>query len=125
MNILLEYVVVFVGVLILQFFMNRVNNKKNDSNKKKNKKKEDDNLLMELLYLKKLYKIDVNKIDKAKFSMVCTFTNTFIISTIYIILMYLLDNWILRIIIGIVLLILMIIISYGIIGRYYAKKEGE
>ena len=27
--------------------------------------------------------------------------------------------------IGIVLLILMIIICYGIIGRYYIKKEGE
>ena len=35
------------------------------------------------------------------------------------------ENWVLRIIFGIVLLILMTIICYGLLGRYYLWKEGR
>lgn len=79
----------------------------------------------ELLYLKKIYNIDIKKINYKNFVYTYTLINSFIISTLYIVLMYLLDNWILRIIIGIILLILMIIICYGFLGRYYLKKEGR
>lgn len=79
----------------------------------------------ELLYLKRVYHINSKKVNYHKFGYLITFMNTFIISTIYIILMYLLKSWIARIIVGIILLILMIIICYGIIGRYYLKKEGK
>ena len=40
-------------------------------------------------------------------------------------LMYLLKSWVLRIIIGVVLLILLLIICYGLLGRYYMMKEGD
>lgn len=113
MNILLEYIIVFIGVLIINYFINKFN--KNNFDKKV--------LTPELLYLKKIYKINIKEKDRDSFERQVIVVNSFIITTIYIILMYLLDNWILRIIIGIVLLILMIIICYGLLGRYYRKKE--
>lgn len=115
MNILLEYIIVFIGVLIINYFINKFN--KNNLPKKV--------LTPELLYLKKIYKINIKEKDRDSFERQVIVVNSFIITTIYIILMYLLDNWILRIIIGIVLLILMIIICYGLLGRYYRKKEEE
>lgn len=115
MNIVLEYIIVFIGVLIINLFINKIN--KNNLPK--------GSMLPEILYLKKIYKISIGKDDIDKLSKIVVFINSFIITTIYIILMYLLNNWIIRIILGIVLLILMIIICYGILGRYYRKKEGN
>ena len=113
MNMMLEYVIVFIGVLVINYFMNLPNKKKKDKKQ----------IPLELLYIKKLYGVNIKKINQDNFLNLSIFVNTFIISNIYIILMYLLTNWVLRIIIGIVLLILMIIICYGLIGRYYLKKE--
>ena len=112
MNVMLEYIIVFVGVLVINIFVSKFN--RNNLG---------DTLSPELIYLKKIYKISINKINRYKFFNVIIVTNTFIISTIYIILMYLLTNWILRVVIGLILLILMIIICYGLIGRYYRKRD--
>ena len=90
-------------------------------NTKYNKK----NVPTELLYLKKIYQINIKKINYKNFVYIYTFINSFIMSFIYIVLMYLLDNWILRVVIGVVLLLLMIIICYGLLGRYYLWKEGK
>lgn len=114
MTILLEYIIVFIGVLIINSLIASYN-----------KKHTKGILTHELLYLKKIYHIDIKKIDKSKFTKTITLINTFIITTIYIILMYLLKGWLLRIIVGLILLVLMIIICYGLLGRYYLKKEGE
>lgn len=115
MNILLEYLVVFIAVLIMNYFIVI------RGNKKLNQKK----LPTELLYLNKIYGVDVKKINYEKFVITYALINTFIISTIYIILIYLMNNWILRIIIGIILLILMIIICYGFLAKYYLWKERD
>ena len=115
LNILFEYMIVFVSVWIIHYFMFVKNKKKYDKKK----------IPTELLYLQKIYHINPKSINYQKFIYAYSFINTFIISTIYIILMYLLNNWVLRVILGIVLLILMIIICYGILGRYYLKKEGN
>lgn len=115
MNILLEYIIVFIAVYIINTFIMNFNKKNLPKNKP----------ITELLYLKKIYHINIKTVDNDKFSKVIVLVNTFIISTIYIILMYLLTNWILRIIVGIILLILMIIICYGLLGRYYKMKEGN
>ena len=114
-KIILEYIIVFAFVLTLNYFSFI-------KNKLKYNKKE---VPTELLYLKKIYKVNIKKINYKKFVYTYTTINSFIIATIYIILIYLLDNWILRIIIGIILLLLMIIICYGLLGRYYLKKEGK
>lgn len=115
MNAFLEYVIVFVILYILNYFLVIRNSLK--YNKKR--------LPVELTYLKKVYKVNINKDEYKGFVYIYSFVNVFIITTIYVILVYLLDNLFLRIIIGIVLLTLMIIICYGLLARYYLKKEGR
>ena len=115
MNIVLEYVVVFIGVFIFNYFANRITSKKLSNGQ----------VPTEVLYLKRLYKITIPKKSYSKFMMICSFINTFIISTIYIIIMYLVNHIILRIVIGVILLILMIIICYGFLAKYYLWKEGR
>lgn len=121
MNWLLEYFIVFLGVFVFNYFMICASTKKFHIPEKCNSKK----MPTELLYLKKIYHVDIKKIPYKQFVYIYCLINTFIISTIYMILIYLLDNWIMRIILGIILLILMIIICYGLLARYYLKKEGK
>lgn len=114
-NVVIEYIVVFLIVYMINYFMLV-------RNKLKYKK---DKVPAELLYLKKIYGIKINKINYKNFVYTYAIVNTFIITTIYIILIYLMESWVLRIIFGIVLLILMTIICYGLLGRYYLWKEGR
>lgn len=115
MNIVLEYVVVFIGVFIFNYFATKVSSKKLSKNQ----------VPTEVLYLKKVYKVTIPKKSYPKFMIICSLINTFIISTIYIIIMYLVNYIILRIVIGVILLILMIIICYGFLAKYYLWKEGR
>ena len=114
-NILIEYVIVFVAIFIINYFLFVRKNKKYNKNK----------LPIELLYIVKLYDLDIKRINYKNFVWIYSIINTFIISTVYIIISYLLDNLLLQIIIGVVLLILFIIICYGILARYYLRKEDE
>lgn len=115
MKIFLEYIIVYIIIYLFYYYGIIKHIKKYDRK----------NLPVELLYLKKIYKVSVREEDYNSFVHVYSFINTFIITTIYIILMYLLTNWVARIIIGIVLLLLMIIICYGLLARYYIWKEGR
>ena len=115
MSILFEYILVFIFVYIMNYFMIVKNKQKYKKNR----------IPPELTYLKKLYNINIKKINYKKFVHTYAVVNTFIITTIYIIIVYLIESWFLKIIIGIVLLILMTIICYGILGRYYLWKEGK
>ena len=115
MGIFLEYIIVFTLVSIFYYITIRLHYKKYDKNK----------LPVELIYLKKIYQISVNKENYKSYINILPLVNSFIITTIYITLMYLLNSWILRILIGVVLLILLLIICYGLLGRYYLKKEGN
>ncbi len=113
LKIIIEYLIVFALIFIINYFM-FVRNRK-----KYNKK----NMPVELAYLLSLYKIDSKKINYKKFSWVYSLTNTFIVSTVYIIVMYLVEGLVWQIIISIVLLLLLTIICYGILGRYYERKD--
>ena len=115
MKIIGEYVLVFIFIYIVNYFMLVRNNTKYKKNK----------VPSELIYLKKVYNINIKKINYKRFVYVNAFLNTFIISTIYIIVIYLLSSLVLRIIVGVVLLILLIIICYGLLGRYYLWKESQ
>ena len=115
----------------MNYFM-LVRNVKIDDDKTKGKKSkikvvkgEGRDLAVEFMFLKKFYGVDVKSISKEKFKIVFSFVNAFIMSTIYIILMYLLDSWVLRIVVGIVLLGLLIVICYGFLARYCLWKEGD
>lgn len=115
LRVLVEYILVFLGVFVISYFLYIRKNKKYNKNK----------VPLELLYLVRVYDLDIKKINYRKFIWMYSLINTFIITTVYILITYLLDNLLLQIIIGVVLLILLIIICYGLLGRYYMKKEGE
>ena len=115
LKILLEYLLVFVAVFIVNYLLFVRKNKRFNKNKTP----------IELLYLIRVYDLDIKKIKYKKFVWIYSLINTFIISTVYILITYLLDKLIMQIIIGVILLVLFIIICYGLLGRYYIKKEGK
>ena len=115
MSPLLEYLIVFVVIFIINYFLFI-----------RNKQKYDKNMIpQELFYLKKVYNINIKKINYKKFVWCYSVINTFIVSTAYIIVVMLVEGIIFQIIVGIILLILLIIICYGLLGRYYIWKEGS
>ena len=65
-------------------------------------------------------KIDINKLNNQ-----IVWVNTIIMSIIYMICCYLIKGFIFQILIGFVLLILLIIIAYGLLGRYYMKRGND
>ena len=113
LSALVEYLIVFLVIFIVTYFLFIRKNKKYDKNK----------VPIELLYLVKIYELDIKKIDYKKFVWIYSLINTFIMSSVYIIVIYLLESLILQIIVAIVLLIVFIIICYGLLGRYYQKRR--
>lgn len=114
LGVILEYLIVFTIIFIINYFLYVRKKKRLNKNK----------MPVELFYLISMYKLDIKKINYKKFLWIYSFVNTFIVSTIYIIVVYLVEGFIWQLLIGMVLLILLIIICYGLLGRYYQKKEG-
>lgn len=112
LNILLEFLIVYVGVFILYFLIFVRKKTKYNPNK----------VPVEFYYLVSLYRLDQSKINYKAFIYITALINTFIIDTTYIIVYRLLDKWIWQLIVGIFIIILLIIILYGLLGRYYQKK---
>jgi len=114
-NVLLEYVITYILVFILYllFFVR----KKTKYNKNK--------VPVEYYYLTNLYGISKKEINYKKFIYMTAFINTFIIVTTYIITAHLLHNWIWRLLIGVIIIALLIIICYGLLGRYYQKRGNK
>ena len=108
-----EYVIVFLLVFVINYFL--FIRKKKRYNKKK--------VPVELAYLLLVYKIDVKKINYKRFVWIYSLVNTFIVSTVYMIVMYLVEGIVWQLIVGIILLVLLTIICYGIMGRVYERKE--
>lgn len=113
LNIMLEYIISYALVFLLYYLL--FVRKKTKYNKNK--------VPVEYYYVISLYGLKEKDIDYKKFMYMTLFVNTFIIVTTYIIVFKLLDNWIWMFICGIVIIILLIVICYGIIGRYYQKKQ--
>ena len=78
---------------------------------------------LELIYLSGIYGINPKSINFRKFQYAYSLINSFIITTTYLLVIYLIKTMIMKVIIGIVLLILLIIICYGLLGRYYLYQE--
>lgn len=114
LGVILEYLIVFTIIFIINYFLYVRKKKRLNKNK----------VPVELYYLVSMYKLDIKKIKYKKFLWIYSFINTFIVSTIYIIVVYLVEGFLWQLLIGTVLLILLIIICYGLLGRYYQKKEG-
>lgn len=111
-DILFEFIIAYVIVFILYWCL--FVRKKTVYNK---------NMVpVEFYYLVSLYKLNQKKINYKAFIYITAFINSFIIVFTYIIISRLLNKWIWQLIIGIVIIVLMIIICYGILGRIYQKK---
>jgi len=115
LSILLEYVIAYILVFIIYYFI--FVRKKTKYNKNK--------VPVEFYYLVSLYRLEQKKINYKKFIYATAFINTFIIVTTYIILTRLLDKLIWQILLGIVIIVLLIIICYGMLGRYYQKRGNK
>lgn len=108
----IEFILVLIVVFLVNYLINRL----------QSKKMKDNEYQMELLYLMRIYRFDFKSINKKKFMLVSSFINALIISVVYIIIIYLVKGFIWQILIGLVLAILLIVIFYGLLGRYYEKK---
>ena len=112
LNILLEYIIAYILVFILYFFIFVRKKTKYDKNK----------VPVEYYYLVSLYGLNEKKINYKRFIYNTAFINTFIIVTTYIIISKLLDKWIWQLLVGVIIIVLLIIICYGVMGRYYQKR---
>ena len=113
LNIMLEYIISYALVFLLYYLL--FIRKKTKYNKNK--------VPVEYYYVVSLYGLKEKDINYKRFMYMTLFVNTFIIVTTYIIVFKLLDNWIWRFVCGLIIIILLIIICYGIIGRYYQMKQ--
>ena len=112
-QVLIESTIIFIMVFLFNYFIFV----------RKNKKLKKDEMPLELIYLSHIYGIDPKKIKFRKFQYTYSFLNSFIITTTYLAVIYLVKTMIMKVIIGIVLLILLIIVCYGLLGRYYLYLE--
>ena len=124
MEELLLFLLTFLFVLCLyEIIIVRRARKKNKKKKKKvvddTKKKNKEPL--EVTYLVKKYKLDLDRISYNRLLQVIAFTSSFDIALIVSIIM-LIENYILKMIVGFVLIILIIIVSYHIVYLFYKKK---
>ncbi len=112
LDILLEAVIAYVLVFVLYFLIFVRKKTKYDKNR----------VPVEFYYLVSLYKLNQKDINYKKFIYITAFINTFIIVITYIVVSKLLNKWILQLLVGMVIIVLLIIICYGILGRYYQKR---
>lgn len=130
LSIIIEYLIVFIILFLLMYFVfttsgmkNKKVKKNNTKNGKEKNKNSEDDVPLELVYLTGIYGIDPKNINKKVFRFAYSIINSFVISTTYIISVYLVKNVILKVCIAVVVLILLIIACYGLLGRYYIYKE--
>jgi len=112
-QVVVEIIIVFVLVFLLNYFVFV----------RKNKKLKKDEMPLELIYLSGIYGINPKKIKFRRFQYAYSLINSFIITATYMIVIYLVKTMIMKVVIGIVVLILLIIICYGLLGRYYLYQE--
>lgn len=116
-NIYIQIIIEAVTVFIIIFLFNYI------FFVRKNKKLKKDEMPLELIYLSNIYGINPKKINYRRFQYTYSLLNSFIITATYLAVIYLIKTMIMKVIIGIVLLVLLIIICYGLLGRYYLYKE--
>lgn len=115
LDILLDFGISYVLIFIVYYLFFIMKKTKYNPNR----------VPVEYYYLIRVYGLDQKKINYKRFVYVMGFINTFIIASSYVIVFHLLDNFIWQLLCGIVLIILLIIIMYGILGRYYQKRGNK
>ncbi len=108
---LLGFIISFLIVYLFYLFTVVLQTKKYEKFKKSN----------QVMYFVKKYKINVNKLNMKKFTNILGLTNSLIISIAFT-MTYLVDNLILQLLIGLIVLIPLIFIFYSLIGNYLKGK---
>ena len=78
----------------------------------------------QVLFFKTVYKLDLKKLDCKKFAKSLSLVNAFIVA-LTVTIIELIDGYILKLLVGFVILIPLILICYYILGKSYKKKEGK
>ena len=106
-SMVIAFIVVYLVYLLLVVF-----------NKKGRKKLKTG---IEAKFLKKVYKIDLNKINEMKFANSIAINNSIIIAVTFYLTGLFFENAMFQILIAFPFLILLIILIYSLTGRYYKK----
>ena len=108
---LIGFIVAFLIVYLFNCFTIMFQNKKYNKFKKSN----------QVMYFVNRYKLDVNKINIKKFIHIISFTNSLIIAIAFT-ATFLVENILLQLLIGLLVLIPLILIGYSLIGNYLKKE---
>lgn len=114
MDTVFKFLLCFIVIYVIYYII-VVNRKKGIESFKNGK---------QLEFFKTVYKLDARKLNIKKFANTMALTNAFIMS-ITICVMDLIDNLILKMLIGFVLIVVLMLSSYKMLGSYYKKKEGK
>lgn len=112
MEYVIYFLISFIIVYLFYFSTVIIQKKKYDKFKKSN----------QVMYFVNKYKLNVNKININKFIKIISLTNSFIISLSFTLIVKI-ENIILMLFIGLVVLIPTMLICYHFIGRYLQKEE--
>ena len=114
MNYVYTFITCFVIIYIVYFLM-VVNRKKGIEKFKEGTQAE---------FFKKVYKLDFRKTNAKKFANALALTNALIMATT-ITIIELFESMILKLIVGFIIIIPLMLISYKILGETFKKKEGK
>ena len=114
MEYFLTYIIAFLLIYLIYFLF--VVSRKRATEKLKNS--------IEVRYLINRYNIELDKIDMKKLSNRIAISNSFIMATVFIIILFV-KNFILKMLLGFVSLIPLILLVYHILAKSLKKKEGE
>lgn len=114
MEYIITYCVVFIIVYLI-YLLFVVKRKKSIEKLKKS---------LEVRFLINRYHIDINNINIRSLSNKIALCNSFIISTTFIIVLFI-KPFILKMLLGFVVLFPLILISYHILAKLLLKKEGK
>ena len=114
----MEKIIIFIISFIVVYLVYYILIIKNEEKVKKMLKSTETN------YLKKVYKLNINKYDSKWLVKKIVLTNTLIMSITITIVSYI-ENMIVMILVGFVCLFPVILISYHILGKYLQSKGNK
>jgi len=78
----------------------------------------------QVMFFVKKYKLDIKKLNVSKFIRIISFVNSFIIALAFTIAT-LVDNYFLILLIGFIIVIPLMLLSYHMVGLYLKKEENK
>lgn len=112
MEYIICFLISFIIVYLFYFVTVIIQKKRYDKFKKSN----------QVMYFVNKYKLNVNKIDIKKFIKIISLTNSFIISLSFAVIVKI-ENNLLGLLVGLIVLIPSMLICYHFIGTYFKKEE--